>query len=136
MIIVAYIDSIALQIKDDTPLNAQQLTQDLKNEVDLLLKKVEYQEQYIDQLQHMLLEARRHRFGVKSEKFDDQFQGKLDLGDNNTDCQIAPNELPETQVPGHKRKKKLKSSKVLPKELLSFLLMKKINNVVVEKKRQ
>ena len=40
-------------------MNAQQLTQDLKNEVDLLLKKVEYQEQTIDQLQHMLLEARR-----------------------------------------------------------------------------
>ncbi len=57
MITVAYNDSIALQIKDETPLNTQQLTQDLKNEVDLLLKKVEYQEQYIDQLQHMLLEA-------------------------------------------------------------------------------
>ena len=59
MITVAYNDSIALQIKDKTPLNTQQLTQDLKNEVDLLLKKVEYQEQTIDQLQHMLLEARR-----------------------------------------------------------------------------
>jgi hypothetical protein len=111
-------DSISLQIKDETPLNTQQLTQDLKNEVDLLLKKVEYQEQYIDQLQHMLLEARRHRFGVKSEKFDDQFQGKLDFGDNNADCQIAPNELPETQVPAHKRKKKLKSSKVLPRRIV------------------
>ena len=86
MINLACNDSIALQIKDETPLNTQQLTQDLKNEVDLLLKKVEYQEQYIDQLQHMLLEARRHRFGVKSEKFDDQFQGKLDFGDNNVDC--------------------------------------------------
>ena len=94
MINVACNGSFALQIKDETPLNAQQLTQDLKHKVDLLLKKVEYQEQYIDQLQHMLLEARRHRFGVKSEKFDDQFQGKLDFGDNNADCQIAPNELP------------------------------------------
>ena len=46
----------------------------------------------------MLLEARRHRLGVKSEKFDDQLQGKLDFGGNNTDCQIDPNELPETQV--------------------------------------
>jgi len=63
MINVACNDSIALQIKDETPLNAQQLTQDLKNEVDLLLKKVEYQEQTIDQRQHRLLEARRHRFG-------------------------------------------------------------------------
>ena len=61
MINVACNDSIALQIKYETPLNARQLTQDLKNEVDLLLKKVEYQEQTIDQLQHMLLEARRHR---------------------------------------------------------------------------
>ena len=38
MINVACNDSIALQIKDETPLNTQQLTQDLKNEVDLLLR--------------------------------------------------------------------------------------------------
>ena len=38
MITVACNDSIALQIKDEKPLNAQQLTQDLKNEVDLLLR--------------------------------------------------------------------------------------------------
>mgnify|MGYP005717102343 CR=1 FL=1 len=38
MITVACNGSIALQIKDETPLNAQQLTQDLKNEVDLLLR--------------------------------------------------------------------------------------------------
>ena len=38
MINVACNDCIALQIKDKTPLNAQQLTQDLKNEVDLLLR--------------------------------------------------------------------------------------------------
>ena len=38
MINVACNDSIAQQIKDETPLNAQQLTQDLKNEVDLLLR--------------------------------------------------------------------------------------------------
>ncbi len=63
MITVAYNDSIALQIKDETPLNAQQLTQDLKNEVDLLLRQVEYQAQTIDQLPHRLLEARHHRFG-------------------------------------------------------------------------
>ena len=56
----------------------------------------------------MLLEARRHRLGVKSEKFNNQFQGKLDFADNNTDCQIDPNELPETQVPARIRKKKLK----------------------------
>ena len=99
-------------------MNRKQLTQNLKHEVDFLLKKVEYQEQTIDQLQHRLLEARRHRFGVKSEKFDDQFQGKLDLGDNNTDCQIAPNELPETQVPARFRKNKLKSSKVLPRRIV------------------
>ena len=56
--------------------------------------------------------------GVKSEKFDDQFQGKLDFDDNNTDCQIDPNELPETQVPARIRKKKLKSSKVLPRRIV------------------
>ena len=38
MITVAYNDSIAPQIKDETPLNAQQLTQDLKNKVDQLLR--------------------------------------------------------------------------------------------------
>ena len=38
MMNVACNDSIAPQIKDETPLNAQQLTQDLKNEVDLLLR--------------------------------------------------------------------------------------------------
>ena len=38
MINVACNDSIALQIKDETPLNTKQLTQDLKNEVDLLLR--------------------------------------------------------------------------------------------------
>ena len=38
MINVACNDSIALQIKGETPLNAQQLTQDLKNEVDFLLR--------------------------------------------------------------------------------------------------
>ena len=38
MITVAYNDSIALQIKDKTPLNTQQLTRDLKHEVDLLLR--------------------------------------------------------------------------------------------------
>ena len=73
----------------------------------------------------MLLEARRHRFGVKSEKFDDQFQGKLDFGDNNTDCQIAPNELPETQVPARIRKKQLKSSKVLPRRIVIILVDEK-----------
>ena len=35
MITVAYNDSIALQIKDETPLNRKQLTQNLKHEVDL-----------------------------------------------------------------------------------------------------
>ena len=35
---VACNDSIALQIKDETRLNTQQLTQDLKNEVDQLLR--------------------------------------------------------------------------------------------------
>ena len=38
MITVTYNDSIVLQIKDETPLNTQQLTQELKNEVDLLLR--------------------------------------------------------------------------------------------------
>ena len=38
MINVACNDSIALQIKDETPLNTKQLTQDLKNEVDQLLR--------------------------------------------------------------------------------------------------
>ena len=38
MITVAYNDCIALQIKDEAPLNTQQLTQDPKNEVDLLLR--------------------------------------------------------------------------------------------------
>ena len=38
MINVACNDSIALQIKDETPLNVQQLTQYLRNEVDLLLR--------------------------------------------------------------------------------------------------
>ena len=38
MITIAYNDSIALQIKDETPLNTQKLTQDLKNKVDLLLR--------------------------------------------------------------------------------------------------
>ena len=38
MITLAYNDSIALQIKDETPLNTQQLTHDLKNEVDQLLR--------------------------------------------------------------------------------------------------
>ena len=63
MITVAYNDCIALQMKDESPLNAQQLIQDLKHEVDLLHRQVEYQAQTIDQLQHMLLEARCHRFG-------------------------------------------------------------------------
>ena len=72
---------------------------------------------------------------VKTEKFDGQFQDKLDFGDNNADCQIAPNELPETQVPAHKRKRNSSLVKSFQDVLLSFLLMKKINNVVVEKKR-
>ena len=38
MINVACNGSITLQIKDETPLNAQQLTQDLKNKVDQLLR--------------------------------------------------------------------------------------------------
>ena len=38
MITVAYNESIALQIKDETLFNTKQLTQDLKNEVDLLLR--------------------------------------------------------------------------------------------------
>ncbi len=38
MITVDCNDSIALQIKDETPLNTQHLTQDLKNEVDQLLR--------------------------------------------------------------------------------------------------
>ena len=116
-------------------MNAQQLTQDLKNEVDLLLKEVEYQEQYIDQLQHMLLEARRHRFGVKSEKFDDQFQGKLDFGDNNADCQIAQMNYRKLKFLPTNVKRNSSLVKSFQEELLSFLLMKKINNVVVEKKR-
>ena len=35
---VAYNNSIAQQIKDEIPLNTQQLTQDLKNEPDILLR--------------------------------------------------------------------------------------------------
>ena len=38
MITDAYNDNIALQIKDEKPLNTQQLTHDLKHEVDLLLR--------------------------------------------------------------------------------------------------
>ena len=40
MITVAYNDSIALQIKDETLLETQHSTEDLKHEVDLLTKKV------------------------------------------------------------------------------------------------
>ena len=118
MINVIYNDSITLHIKGETLLKEQQSTEYLKHEVDLLTKKVEYQEQYIDQLQHMLLEARRHRFGVKSEKFDNQFQDRFDFGENNAECQKAPEEPPETLVPEHKRKKKSKSNKVLPRRIV------------------
>ncbi len=38
MITVAYNDTIALQIKDRTPSYTQQLTQNLKNEVDQSLR--------------------------------------------------------------------------------------------------
>lgn len=58
----------------------------------------------------MLLEERRHRLGVKSEKFDNQYQNKFDFGENNTDCQKTPELLPEILVPAHKRKKKSKSN--------------------------
>ena len=118
IIATAYIGSITLQIKDETLLEIQQSTEDLKHEIDLLLKKVEYQKQYIDQLQHMLLEARRHRFCVKSERFDHPFQESFDFGQNNSEFQKNPNELPETLAPAHKRKKKSKSNKVLPRRII------------------
>ena len=118
MITVTYNDSITLHLKDETLLEIQKSTEDLKHKVDLLTKTVEYQEQYIDQLQHMLLEARRHRFGVKSERFDNQFQDKFDFGESNSEFQKTPNEPPETLVPAHKRKKKSKSNKVLPRRII------------------
>ena len=81
-----------------------------------LASKVEYQQQYIEQLQHMIAEFRRNRFGVKSEKFDNPFQKNLEFDDHNKPLENATEE--EITVPAHKRKMKSKSNKELPKRIV------------------
>ena len=114
----------------------QQSTEDLKHEVDLLLRKVEYQEQYIDQLQHMLLEARRNRFGVKSERYDNPFQESLNFGQNHSGLHENLNQLPQTLVPTHKRKKKSKSNKVLPRRIMIIPVAEKERQCACGKQKQ
>ena len=79
--------------------------------------KIEYQDQYIEQLQHMIADLRRNRFGVKSERFEHPSQGKLEL-DNNQLIQQSPEAFDETTVPSHKRKKRSKSNKELPRRIV------------------
>jgi prefoldin subunit 5 len=47
---------------------------DLDTKIELLDSKLEYQNQYIEQLQHIIADLRRHRFGTKSERFENPSQ--------------------------------------------------------------
>ena len=53
--------------------------EDLETKIELLDSKLEYQNQYIEQLQNIIADLRRHRFGTKSERFEHPAQGKLEL---------------------------------------------------------
>ena len=88
-----------------------------ETKIELQDSKLEYQNQYIEQLQHIIADLRRHRFGTKSERFEHPAQGKLEL-DNNQLIQQSPEAFDETTVPSHKRKKRYKSNKELPRRIV------------------
>ena len=91
--------------------------EDLETKIELQDSKLEYQDQYIEQLQHMIADLRRHRFGAKSERFEHPAQGKLEL-DNGSTIQPLEEAFDETTIPAHKRKKRSKSNKELPRRIV------------------
>ena len=78
---------------------------------------LEYQDQTIEQLQHIIADLRRHRFGTKSERFEHPAQGKLEL-DNSPLTQQTPEAFVETTIPSHKRRKRTKSHNELPRRIV------------------
>ena len=91
--------------------------EDLETKIELLDSKLEYQNQYIEQLQNIIADLRRHRFGTKSERFEHPAQGKLEL-DNSPLTQQTPEAFDETTIPAHKRRKRTKSHKELPRRIV------------------
>ena len=77
--------------------------EDLETKIELLDSKLEYQDQYIEQLKHIIADLRRHRFGTKSERFEHPAQGKLEL-DNNPLTQETPEAFDETTTTQAKMK--------------------------------
>ena len=96
----------------------EEIVPDIKLTYEDLESKVEYQQQYIEQLQHMVAEFRRNRFGVKSEKFDNPLQKHLEFDDPDKPLENSLDVEEEITVPAHKRKKKSKSNKELPKRIV------------------
>ena len=91
--------------------------EDLETKIELLDSKLEYQDQYIEQLQHIIADLRCHRFGSKSDRFEHPAQGKLEL-DNNPLAQQTPEAFVETTISAHKRRKRSKSNKELPRRIV------------------
>jgi len=87
-----------------------------KSDYETLTQRVEYQEQYINQLLHIISEFKRHRFGKKSESFynplQEQFPGlELPAADK------IP-EVPEITIDAHQRKKHKKNHEELPRHIV------------------
>ena len=53
--------------------------EDIETRIELLDIKLEYQDQLVEQLQHIIADLMRHRFGTQQERFEHPAQGKFEL---------------------------------------------------------
>jgi transposase len=100
----------------------EQEIQELKTELALFQARCEQYAQAYDSLKAQIIELRRHRFGKRSERYIDPENPQLSLFQDNeaifsqAECVAEPTEE-TTEVAAHKRTKKKKTEKELPRRI-------------------
>ena len=90
---------------------------DCQPSYDDLKIELAYMKQDVDQLRYQIAELKRNRFGSRSEKFNNPMQNVLDFNETNDPIDVAGMPELEAEIPSHKRKKKSRSTKELPKRI-------------------
>ena len=90
---------------------------DCQPSYDDLKIELDYMKQYVDQLRYQIAELKRNRFGSRSEKCDNPMQNVLDFNETNDPIDVTGMPELEAEIPSHKRKKKSRSNKELPKRI-------------------
>lgn len=111
-----------LQAKDNKIHFLESKLIDQQNELDNYKKRCDQYMQAYDSLQHQVKELLRNRFGKKSERFIDPEHPQMSLFDSNekfVSAEAAGDLITEEEitVASHKRKKKTKGNKELPRRI-------------------